>query len=158
MSRLLDEACSTPARESDLRSIIERVGADRALAGSPSFEWNGPEALTVRVDRSDWDTIWRNLFANALDAGAEVRLGVFAELMRDPVTGTPVARFVLADDLPGALTSEMIRGRAADRGWGVVADLVRQHEGVVDVVPPPAPGYRKGIRIDLPALEPETPS
>ena len=158
MSRLLDEVSSTLVRASDLRSILERACAERALARSPSLEWRGPDLVAVRVDRSDWDTIWRNLFTNALDAGAEVRLGVFAELMRDPVTGTPVARFVLADDLPGALTSEMIRGRAADRGWGVVADLVRRHEGVVDVVPPPAPGYRKGIQIDLPALEPEGPA
>jgi hypothetical protein len=35
-----------------------------------------------------------------------------------------------------------------------VADLVRRHEGTADVVPPPAPPYRKGIALDLPALEP----
>jgi signal transduction histidine kinase len=158
MSRLLDEVSSTVVRAADLRSILGDVGAERASGGSPSFEWSGPDGVAVQVDRADWETIWRNLFANALDAGPDVRLGVFAELARDAVTGTPVARFVLADDLPGALTSEMIRGRAADRGWGVVADLVRRHEGSVEVVSPPAGGYRKGIRIDLPALEPEGPA
>jgi hypothetical protein len=116
--------------------------------------------VAVRVERSDWDTIWRNLFGNALAAaeampGPELRLGVSAEILRDPVTGTPSASFVLADNLSGWLTTDMIRARSADRGWGVVADLVRRHEGVVEVVPPPAPGYRKGIRIHLPALEPE---
>ena len=158
MSRLLDEASSTLVRAEDLRSILEDVGAEKASGGSPSFEWSGPDVVAVRIDRADWETIWRNLFANALEAGPEGRLGVFAELARDAVTGTPVARFVLADDVAGALTSDMIRGRAADRGWGVVADLVRRHDGVVEVVPPPAGGYRKGIRIDLPALEPEVPA
>ena len=47
----------------------------------------------------------------------------------------------------------MIRGRAAERGLGVVADLVRIHEGTVAVGPPPAPGYTKGIVLELPALE-----
>ena len=78
-----------------------------------------------------------------------------AELLRDPVTGAPTARFILADNLPGALTAEMIRGRAADRGWGIVADLVRRHDGTADVGPAPAPGYGKGIVLELPALEPE---
>jgi len=47
----------------------------------------------------------------------------------------------------------MIRGRAADRGWGVVADLVRKHEGTADVVAAPASGYCKGIVLEVPALE-----
>jgi hypothetical protein len=158
MSRLLDEASSTLVRAEDLRSILEDVGAEKASGSSPSFEWRGPDVVAVRIDYADWETIWRNLFANALEAGPESRLGVFAELARDAVTGTPVARFVLADDVLGALTTDMIRGRAADRGWGVVADLVRRHEGSVEVVAPPAGGYRKGIRIDLPALEPEVPA
>ena len=114
--------------------------------------------MTVRVDAADWDTIWRNLFANALEAAGEmpvsdVRLGVFAQLLRDPITGTPIARVVLADNLPRSLTAEMIRGRAADRGWGVVADLVRRNEGTADVGPAPERPYRKGIVLELPALE-----
>jgi hypothetical protein len=52
----------------------------------------------------------------------------------------------------------MIRGRGADRGWGLVADLVRRHEGAADVGPAPATGYRKGIVLELPALEPEVPA
>ena len=88
----------------------------------------------------------------------DVRLGIFSQLLRDPVTGTPIARLVLADNGPRPLTAEMIRGRAADRGWGVVADLVRRHEGTADVGPPPAPPYRKGIVLELPALEPGVPA
>ena len=162
ISRVLDEASSTRASLRGLRPVLERVCAERRLASSPALEWSGPE-ITVRVDPADWDTIWRNLFANALDAAgdmpvSDVRLGVFAELLRDPITGTPIARVVLADNLPRSLTVEMIRGRAADRGWGVVADLVRRNEGTADVGPPPAPAYRKGIVLELPALEPGEPT
>lgn len=146
-------------RRSDLQDALARVCAEKGLAPPPELEWRGGE-VAVRVDRADWETIWRNLFANALDAAGElpisdVRLGVFAELRRDPVTGTPAARFVLADNVPRPLTTEMIRGRAADRGWGVVADLVRRHEGTADVGPPPDPRYCKGIVLEVPALEPE---
>ena len=162
ISRVLDEASSTRASVRELQAVLDRVCAERELASSPSLGWSGPE-ITVRVDPGDWDTIWRNLFANALDAAGEmpvsdVRLGVFAQLLRDPVTGTPVARIVLADNVPRPLTAEMIRGRAADRGWGVVADLVRRNEGTADVGPPPASSYRKGIVLELPALEPEGPA
>ena len=159
ISRLVDEASSTRASPRELQEVLDRVCAEKRLGpSSPTLEWSGAE-ITVRVDHADWDTIWRNLFANALDAAGEmplrdVRLGIFAQLLRDPVTGTPIARLVLADNVPRSLTAEMIRGRAADRGWGVVADLVRRHEGTTDVVPPPAPPYRKGIALEMPALEP----
>jgi tetratricopeptide (TPR) repeat protein len=158
ISRVLDEASSTRASLRDLQPVLEHVCAERGLESSPALAWRGPE-ITVRVDRADWDTIWRNLFANALDAAGEVpvsdvRLGVFAQLLRDPITGTPVARLVLADNVPRPLTAEMIRGRAADRGWGVVADLVRRNDGTADVGPAPEAPYRKGIVLELPALEP----
>jgi hypothetical protein len=52
----------------------------------------------------------------------------------------------------------MIRGRAAERGLGLVADLVRRWDGSVDVVPPPvgAVGCVKGILLEFPALESES--
>jgi len=162
ISRLIDEASSTPVNLSDLQDVLDGVCAEKRLGSSPMLEWRGPE-IAVRVDRADWETIWRNLFANALDAAgalpvSDVRLGVFAELRRDPVTGTLSARVVLADNVPRPLTAEMIRGRGADRGWGVVADLVRRHDGLADVGPSPAPGYLKGIVIEVPAVEPEGPA
>jgi cytochrome c-type biogenesis protein CcmH/NrfG len=167
MSRVLDEASSTDVSFAALQAILARVcaekGLDPPLVLEPLglFRQDSSRTVAVRVDRGDLETIWRNLLANALDAAgtaSDVRLGVSAELFRDPVTGTPTARFILADNVPAALTTEMIRGRGADRGWGVVADLVRRHEGVADVGPAPATGYRKGIVLELPALEWEVPA
>jgi tetratricopeptide (TPR) repeat protein len=169
MSRVLDRGSATRARLADLREMLARVGAEKGfdspvdLEAFGAFGGNGPASVAVRVDPADWETIWRNLFENALEAvgnvpPVEVRFGVSAEILRDPVTGTPTARFVLADNLPGALSVETIRGRAADRGWGVIGDLVRRHDGVVEVAPLPAAGYRKGIVVELPALEPDAAS
>lgn len=164
LERLLDAATATPVRLSHLQKLLVRVAAEKQLP-LPKLEPLGlfretsSPSLAVRVEGGDWETIWRNLFANALLAGNELgpgqrQLGVLAEMGRDPITGQPFARFVLADDIPRPLTSEMIRGRAADRGWGVVADLVRRHEGMVDVGPPPAGSiaYQKGIVLEFPAL------
>jgi tetratricopeptide (TPR) repeat protein len=161
ISRVIDEASSTPVNLSDLQDVLARVCAEKRLGSPPTLEWRGPQ-MAVRVDRADWETIWRNLFANALDsAGAppvsEVRLGLFSELLRDPITGAAIAQVVLADNVSTPLTAEMIRGRGADRGWGVIADLVRRHDGLADVGPAPAPGYVKGIVIEVPAVEPERP-
>ena len=76
--------------------------------------------------------------------------------MHEKATGLSLVRLVLFDADPRLLTSEMIRGRAAERGLGVVADIVRRHEGLVDVVPPPSDGsYTKGILVELPAVEGE---
>jgi len=105
----------------------------------------------------DWETVWRNLFANVLEAGrasrkGRIRLALAAEKRRDPVTGEARLRVILADDLPGLTTVE-IRGRAAERGFGVVSELLRRNGGSVEVTAAPADGLTKGVALDLPAVE-----
>jgi tetratricopeptide (TPR) repeat protein len=164
LERLLDAASATEVRFEALAGLLGRLAAEKRLAYAPSLEPLGlfrdepGRPLLVRVGPSDWETIWRNLFANALEAGGngrstERRLALGAERSRDGVTGAPLARFVLADDAVAPLTTDMIRGRAVNRGWGIVADLVRRHGGAVEVGPPPASGYVKGVVLELPALE-----
>jgi hypothetical protein len=105
--------------------------------------------MRVRVPEGDWTTLWRNLFANALQTP---RLALLAEERRDPVTGQALARFVLFDGDPRLLTAEMIRGRAAERGLGVVADLVRRWDGLVDVTPGTGE-FTKGVAVEFAAVE-----
>ncbi len=105
--------------------------------------------MRVRVPEGDWATLWRNLFANALQAP---RLALLAEERRDPVTGQALARFVLFDGDPRLLTAEMIRGRAAERGLGIVADLVRRWDGLVDVTPGTGE-FTKGVAVEFAAVE-----
>jgi hypothetical protein len=164
LDRLLDEASALPVYLGALEELLRLVAAEQHVA-APMLEAMGELArgsskLAVRVAPNDWETIWRNLFGNALAAArqcgmVEVRLGLSVEDRRDPVTGERRLRLALADNVPSALTTEMIRERAADRGWGVVADLVRRHEGSIDVstLSGSAVGFVKSIVLELPALE-----
>jgi hypothetical protein len=165
LGALLDDCASTRVSLAALQALLLDA-AQEGGAEAPRLEAFGllerGEALPrVRMERTAWETVWRNLFANALEAGRDTRtgraprLGVLADESRDAITGQRLLRLVLLDDGPRALTAEMIRGRAADRGLGVVADLVRVHEGSIDVSAAPSPGFTKGVVLDLPALEEE---
>jgi hypothetical protein len=107
----------------------------------------------VRIDRSDWETLWRNLFENAL---VSPRLGLDGERRRDPSTGALLVRMYLFDADPRPLTAEWIRGRPAEQGLGVVADIARRNDGLVDVTPAaPESGFLKGVLVELPGVEEE---
>jgi hypothetical protein len=149
----LDAAGSTEVRFEGLASLLTSVAREKDavapfLAGLGLFAGDGKH-VRVRVPEGDWITLWRNLFANALQAP---RLALFAEERRDPVTGQALARFVLFDEDPRLLTAEMIRGRAAERGLGVVADLVRKWDGLVDVTPGTGE-FTKGVAVEFAAVE-----
>jgi hypothetical protein len=153
LNRLLDEAGSTESSYEGLASLLESVARERhaaapALEGAGLFAGGAPP-LRVKVPSAEWETLFRNLFANAL---ASPRLALLAEVRRDSVTGQALGRFVLYDADPRLLTPGMIRGRAAERGLGVVADLVRRWDGAVDVVPG-LPGFTKGVAVELAVVE-----
>ena len=154
VTAVLDAAGSTEARFDRLESLLASVGREEdarppALAGLGLFASGNAGGVRVRVPEDDWLTLWRNLFANAL---ASPRLALLAEERRDPVTGQALARFVLFDADPRLLTVEMIRGRGAERGLGVVADLVRKWDGLVDVTPGTG-DFTKGVALEFAAVE-----
>jgi tetratricopeptide (TPR) repeat protein len=155
LTATLDAAGSTEARFEQLSSLLASVARENdaavpPLAGLGLFgEAADGKRVRVRVPEGDWATLWRNLFANALQAP---RLALLAEERRDPVTGQALARFVLFDGDPRLLTAEMIRGRAAERGLGVVADVVRRWDGLVDVTPGTGE-FTKGVAVEFAAVE-----
>jgi tetratricopeptide (TPR) repeat protein len=154
LDRSIDRAAALPVRLDALRALLARV-ANEAGREAPPLEIvegsDGDDGLpAVRLSAADWETLWRNLFGNALTAG---RLGISAEERRDPVTGEARLGIVLFDDVPGPLTSADFRGRPPDRGLGVVAEILHRNEGAIDVVAPAAPEFTKGIRVDLPTVE-----
>lgn len=153
LHRLLDAAGSTEASFAALAALLASVSREKtaalpALEGAGLFGGGGAP-LRVKLPAAEWETLFRNLFANALGSP---RLALLAEERRDPVTGQAQGRFVLFDADPRLLTSEMLRGRAAERGLGVVADIVRRWGGAVDVVPG-APGYVKGVSVEFAVVE-----
>ncbi|MEO8586918.1 MAG: hypothetical protein ABI584_12215, partial [Acidobacteriota bacterium] len=150
----LDAAGSTEVRFDRLASLLASVASERnsgppTLVGLGLFAAGDGRPVRVRVPEGDWLTLWRNLFANALAAPC---LALLAEERRDPVTGQALARFVLFDGDPRLLTVEMIRGRGAERGLGVVADLVRKWDGLVDVTPGKGE-FTKGVALEFAAVE-----
>ena len=155
LTATLDAAGSTEARFERLASLLASVARENDAAAPPLAglglfgEAADGRCVRVRVPEGDWATLWRNLFANALQAP---RLALLAEERRDPVTGQALARFVLFDGDPRVLTAEMIRGRAAERGLGVVADLVRRWDGLVDVTPGTGE-FTKGVAVEFAAVE-----
>ena len=154
LGRLLDETGSTPVDFVRLEAMLAEASREAGAPAPPLARLAFPDgSVRARIDPADWATLWRNLFANAL---ASPRLGLETRLAHEPATGLTLLRLVLFDADPRPLTSEMIRGRAAERGLGVVADIVRRHEGLVDVVAPPrGAGFTKGILVELPAVEGE---
>ena len=164
LMRVIDRAASISVSLPALRELFARLSEETRVE-PPALEALGllsdpTETVRVRIDRADWETIWRNLFGNAVAgrdgrSSAKLRMAVGAERLRDPATGAPIARFLFADNLAAALSSDTLQGRAADRGWGVVADLLRRHEGSATVGPAPSAEYSKGIVLELPAPEPE---
>jgi Tfp pilus assembly protein PilF len=161
IERMLDRASALPVRIEALQELLARVAAEAALP-APRLEPLGADgrlpSVRIRFAPLDWETLWRNLFANAIAAGRSrvpepVRLGVSAQLLRDAATGEARLHMVLADDLPGALSAEELRARPSERGWGVIADLLRRNDSAFDVTPSPGRGFTKGIALDFPAIE-----
>ncbi|MGA7990366.1 MAG: hypothetical protein WCC53_02935, partial [Thermoanaerobaculia bacterium] len=153
LNRLLDDAGSTEVSYGTLHALLASVCREKGIA-APRLDpaglfADGATPPRVRLPTAEWETLFRNLFANAL---ASPRLALLAEERRDPVTGQAQARFVLFDADPRPLTAEMIRGRAAERGLGVVADVMRLWDGAVDVVPG-TPGFTKGVSVEFPVVE-----
>lgn len=163
IARTVERAAVLPVRADALRALLASVADELDAGAPPRLEAIGELAAEgalpgVRISALDWETVWRNLFGNALEearrrGSSPVRLGLSAQRRRDPVTGEARLRLVLADDLPGNIDAGWIRARASERGWGVVVELLRKSDGAIDVVPSPAPGFAKGIAVDLPAAE-----
>ena len=154
----MELAASRVVRIDALESLLRRV-ADEANRPAPVLErlGSGPEGEelpAVCVPSRDWETLWRNLFANALSSP---RLGLAPQRHRDAITGESRLRLVLCDDLPDTLTTEAVLSRPSDRGLGIVVEILRRNDGSIAVVAAPVPGFAKGIAVDVPLVETEAP-
>jgi len=154
LDRSIERAAALPVRLDALRALLAHVAAESDREAPPLELVGGPDGdgglPAVRLSAADWETLWRNLFGNALTAG---RLGISAAERRDTITGEARLDIVLFDDAPGMLTREELQNRPLDRGLGVVAEILRRNDGSIDVVAPAAAGFTKGIRVGLPTVE-----
>jgi hypothetical protein len=71
----------------------------------------------------------------------------------DFVTGLEWVLLRFEDNALSPLTDDMIRGRYIARGFGLVVDQVRRHQGSIRVVQAEAEGGNKAIVVRLPRAE-----
>jgi tetratricopeptide (TPR) repeat protein len=153
---------TTVVAADELRRILERIGSETQLPGpalaTKGFPEEGKPPWTVRISPHDWETAWRAVFANTLAAlravrGVAPRLTLFGSLVRDSKIPGLAVRFALADNAPGALTTEMIHGSGTSREWSVVDELIRANGGSIAVAPSIDRQYTKRLILELPADE-----
>jgi hypothetical protein len=149
----------------DLVRFLRNAADDRQLPHPPlssrGFPEEGQAPWVVRVPPPDWERLWRTVFGATLSAFPAVRAGgasaprlaISGSLARDPATHAVAVRFALADNGPGTLTTERIRGRSAGSDWAAVEELVRAHRGSIAVAPSIDRQFARRLLIELP-LEP----
>ena len=145
--------------------VFERVAAEPALAGHApgSLELDGAAlAVPVRIFRKDLEDIAANLLRNAIYAQMEElprqqrRLGVALVEEMDPITGLETLAIRFRDNAPRPLTDAILRGSRIERGLGLAADLLAQHQGVMNVEQredEQAQGWAKAVVVRLPRAE-----
>jgi hypothetical protein len=155
---MLDSIATVAVRAQDLCDLLERAASEKSVKAPPvtvnGLPGPGQPPWRARMAPADWETVWRNVFANtvvALSGVPERRVALIGELVRERATGEPTLRFVVADNAREKLTTEMIRERSSDRGWGVVAELLQSHGGRIGVSPSVDPRFTKRIVIEMPA-------
>ncbi len=152
-----------------LRSAAEEHQVPAPPLSSRGFPEEGQPPWVVRMPPPDWERLWRTVFGTTLAAhpaplaGRSVggpapapapsmapKLAISAALARDANTHAASVRFALADNAPGAITTEMIRGRSAGRDWAAVEEIVRAHRGSIAVAPSIDRQFLRRLLIELP--------
>jgi len=148
-----------------LRSAAEERQMPAPPLSSRGFPEEGQPPWVVRIPPPDWERLWRTVFgatlaANPLRPGTTLsmapKVAISGAHVRDPQTHASTIRFALADNAPGELTTEMIRGRSAGKDWAAVEEIVRAHGGTIAVAPSIDRQFVRRLLIELP-MEPAAP-
>lgn len=169
LGRLIQQMGTLTIDEALLCKVDRRVRAEPGLAEAslPALVVEGAQdGVPARVFPGDFEDIVANLLRNAYLASIEQlspearAVALLVEEDDDPITGFALVALRFCDQVPGALTSDMIQKRSIGRGLGLTVDLIARHNGSIEVED--EPGWRKAVVVRLPraegdALEEETP-
>jgi tetratricopeptide (TPR) repeat protein len=113
----------------------------------------------VRIPRGPFEDVLSNLFRNALQASqrhdvSPVRVGLAVRAELHPITGHERIRFAVRDASPERLVLEQLLGREIEGGLGLVAKLVSNYDGTLDVETGHQ-GWNKAVVFKLPRQEVE---
>lgn len=162
LGRLIREVCVLELNRGVLAACWDRVTSEPAFSGQmvPDLELRveheGP--MPVRIFPHELEDIVVNVLRNGLQAVLDERgpgegalaLDLAEEV--DFVTGLEWVVLRFGDNALSPLTDDMIRGRYIARGFGLVVDQVRRHEGSIKVESAEAP-MSKAIVVRLPRAE-----
>mgnify|MGYP002631738078 CR=1 FL=1 len=163
LGRLIREVCVLELDAAMLEGCWNRVTSEPGFAGQllPELELQAEhnDPLPVRIFPHEMEDIVVNVLRNALQAvmdergPSEARLALRLEEEVDFVTGLEWVLLRFEDNALSPLTDDMIRGRYIARGFGLVVDQVRRHQGSIRVVQAEAEGGSKAIVVRLPRAE-----
>ncbi len=151
LGALLARVCVLEVDAECVHAAWRRACADRLDRALPPLEVALPEApVRLRIFRRDLEDVLANLLRNAAEAGAS-KIAVRVEVEQDWVTGLERAAIRVCDDVPGRLTTALIRGRYIERGLGLTVDAISRAGGAVHVED--ELGWSKAVVVRLPIAE-----
>lgn len=136
---MVEARCVSQVDLAFLRRVFEQVSREPKFSGLDiEIVATHDELACVRIFPSDLEDVLVNLMRNSLassmtyiEGTITVGIGLHREL--DDITGLETLVMSVLDRSPEPLTDEMLRGRYADRGMGITADLLSRYDGAVSV-------------------------
>ncbi|MGB1700817.1 MAG: hypothetical protein ACPHRO_12735, partial [Nannocystaceae bacterium] len=122
-----------------IRSIFEEVTQEQQFVGSDvRLVVGGLDLARVRIFRSDLEDILANVLRNSLASSRKylkgpLEIGISLTRELDDITALETLAISIMDRSPEPLSNEMLRGRYADRGMGITADLLSRYDGSIAV-------------------------
>jgi tetratricopeptide (TPR) repeat protein len=139
LARMVERRCLVEVDGELLRSIFEEVVQEQQFVGLDArLVVGGLDIARVRIFRSDLEDILSNVLRNSLASSRKygqgpLEVGISLTRELDEITALETLAISLMDRSPEPLTNEMLRGRYADRGMGITADLLSRYDGSIAV-------------------------
>ncbi len=141
LAGMVERRCLVEVDGELLRSIFHEVIQEQQFVGLDTrLVVGGLDIASVRIFRTDLDDILANVFRNSLASSRKytegpIELGISLTRELDEITALETLAISMMDRSPEPLTNEMLRGRYADRGMGITADLLSRYDGSIAVEP-----------------------
>jgi alkylhydroperoxidase family enzyme len=154
LAALIVELGACPVTGEVVNRIFEAVRSEPAIGASSSrtLVVEGlSQPVRVRIYSRDLDIILSNLLRNALVAveeqGDRGRIGVSVVSRVEPVTGLDEVVIQVLDTAPMHIGEDDIARQPADRGLGIVREVLARHGGVLRIEK--AQGWSKAMAVHL---------
>lgn len=139
IATMVEARCVSQVDLAFLRRVFEQVSREPKFSGLDiEIVATHDDLACVRIFPSDLEDVLVNLMRNSLASSmtyieGTITVGIGLHREFDDITGLETLVMSVLDRSPEPLTDEMLRGRYADRGMGITADLLSRYDGAVSV-------------------------